>query len=70
MNGYWSKSINVYCVHSVTVSHVIREVHIGMVVQEKLNDIFTSIMCSTPKGRCSFLYHVNKRVLERDNTVL
>ena len=70
MNGYRSTSINVYCVHSVTVSHVVREVHIGMVVQEKLNNIFTSVKCSPTKWRLSFLYHVNKRVLERDNTVL
>ena len=65
MNGYRSTSINVYCVHSVTVPHVIREVHIGMVVQEKLNNVSTSITCSKPKWRCSFLYHVTKRVLER-----
>ena len=70
MNGYRSTSINVYCVHSVTVSHVSREVHIGMVVQEKLNDIFTSILCSKSKWRLSCLHHVNKRVLERDNTAL
>ena len=65
MNGYRSTSINVYCVHSVTVSHVSREVHIGMVVQEKLNDIFESIMCSKPKWKLSFLYHVNKSFRER-----
>ena len=70
MNGYRSTSINVYCVHSVTVSHVSREVHIGMVVQEKLNNIFTPVMCSKSKWRLSFLYYVNKRVLERDNTAL
>ena len=70
MNGYRSTSINVYCVHSVTVSYVIREVNSGMVVKEKLNNVFTSVMCSKVKWRLSFLYHVNKRVLERDNTVL
>ena len=63
-----SLGINVYCVHSM--SHVVREVHIGMVVQKKLNDISMSAMCSPPKWRVSCLYHVNKRVLERDNTVL
>ena len=62
MNGYRSTSINVYCVHSVTVSHVVREVHSGMVVQEKLNNVFTSNMCSIVKWRVSFLFNVNKRV--------
>ena len=72
MNGYRSTSINVYCVHSVTVSHVVREVHIDMVVHEKLNNIFTSVTCCPPKWRLSFLYHVNKRetILYYDCSVL
>ena len=29
-----STSINVYCIHSVTVSHITRQIHCSMVTQE------------------------------------
>ena len=39
-----STSINVYCVHSVTVSHVIWQVHQGMVAQEQQNNLSMSVV--------------------------
>ena len=43
-------SINVYCVHSVTVSHIIWEIHCSMVTQEQNNYFSMSFKVCFPKN--------------------
>ena len=37
-----STSINVYCVHSVSMSHIIWHIHCSMVMQEQKNNLSVS----------------------------